>query len=171
MTVQKLLTAQEVLIYQLLLKSAPTVGARLLPRCPSSCRASLVARDHRESKSVLTHSEEAQLSRYTQKLEEGDVRKKKKKKEMHKHVTSLDEAAQHHKAPECTEKSQRDRFVQNKVTFMHNSFLDLLKKKKKEGQNEFFFFLLFFLTTNDMYLSLICWYDPLQFLCKDGAPE
>ena len=87
---------------------------------------------------------------------------------MHKHVTSLDEEA-HHKAPECTEKSQRDRFVQNKVTFMHNSFLDLLYKKK--GQNEAFFFLLFFLTTKDMYLSLICWYDPLQFLCEDGAPE
>lgn len=84
-----------------------------------------MAHDHRESGSVLTHSEEAQLSRYTQKLEEGDIQKKKKKKEMHKHVTSLDEAA-HHKAPECTEKSQRDRFVQNKVTFMHNSFLDLL---------------------------------------------
>ena len=49
---------------------------------------------------------------------------------MHKHVTSLDEEA-HHKAPECTEKSQRDRFVQNKVTFMHNSFLDLLYKKKR----------------------------------------
>lgn len=107
-----------------------------------------MARDHRESESVLTHSEEAQLSRFTQKLEEGDGQKQKKKK-MHKHVTSLDEEA-HHKAPECTEKSQRDRFVQNKVTFMHNSFLDLLYKKK--GQNEAFFFSSF-LSDNKRHVS------------------
>lgn len=130
----------------------------------SSCRASLAERDHRVRVCAYTFWE-AQMSRVRHRTR-GRRRTKGWKKE-HNDVTSLDEAA-HHKAPECTEKSQRDRntlwFVQNKISSMHKSFLDFyFPERTKWG------FVWQQMTCTVSESDMLAWSSTI--LCKDGAPE
>lgn len=83
---------------------------------------------HMTTESVLTHSEKHDWAG-THKTRE-DVQK------MHS-VTSLDKAAHHRSTRMYREKPERQKytawFVQNKISFMHKIFLDLLSKRTKWG--------------------------------------
>lgn len=88
---------------------------------------------------------------------------KQKTKNKYNNVTSRDEAA-HHKAPECTEKTRRDRRTLSglyKIKYHLCIRVSLIYAFQKNKMR-------LCLTTNDMYLSWICWHDPLQFYAKMG---
>lgn len=145
----------------MLLRFAPTVASMMdeVLLGTQIYKGVWVATEHRwwhmttELESVLTHSEKQNWAGTHETRE--DVPKKEKKIAQQCDITGQ---AAHHKAPECTEKSQRDSdLYKNKISVHTFPWFTFQKDKMR-----------LCLTTNDMYLSWICWHDPLQFYAKMG---
>lgn len=134
-------------------------GTQWLQSCLSSCRASLVAHDHRVWVCAYTFWE-AQLSWYTQSL--GTRRMKNPQHHWTKQLTTKHQNV-HRRARDTeihiTWLINNTWFVQNKNIIYSKCFLDFTFQRDK---------MRLCLTTNDMYRSWICWHDPLQFYAKMG---
>lgn len=142
------------------LKVAPTVASLTWMRSCSAhndYRGVWIVAERRwwfmTTESALRHSEKYNWAG-THKTRADDVQKKSQQCDITGQSSSPQSTRMYREKTEYTE-----RFVQNKISSVHKSFLDLLSKKDK---------MRLCLTTNDMYLSWICWHDPLQFYAKMG---